>query len=140
MITRVIVVPVIKNERDEFLICKMPDNQGVFPGQWGLPGGGIEAGEQMIDALKREVREELGITLSSITPLSFRDDIQEKQFPDGHREKIYMIYLIFKCRTQDQSIHLNDEFEAFAWVTPENINNYELNPATRITFQQQEIL
>ena len=42
---RVIVVGVVQNIAGELLICKMPLGLGVFPGQWGLPGGGIEAGE-----------------------------------------------------------------------------------------------
>jgi nucleoside triphosphatase len=53
MRTRVIVVPIITNSLGELLVCKMHEHRGVFPGQWGLPGGGIEEGESMIDALHR---------------------------------------------------------------------------------------
>jgi len=44
---RVIVVGIVQNELGEYLICKMPKGRGVFPDQWGLPGGGIEEGEMM---------------------------------------------------------------------------------------------
>ena len=47
---RVIVVGIVQNELGEYLICKMPQGRGVFPGQWGLPGGGIEEGENELDA------------------------------------------------------------------------------------------
>ena len=43
---RVIVVGLIHNGRGEWLLCKMPAERGVFPGQWGLPGGGIEPGSR----------------------------------------------------------------------------------------------
>ncbi|MDI5349372.1 NUDIX domain-containing protein, partial [Salmonella enterica subsp. enterica serovar Kentucky] len=41
-----------------YLLCKMADNRGVFPGQWALSGGGVEPGERIEEALRREVREE----------------------------------------------------------------------------------
>jgi nucleoside triphosphatase len=137
---RIIVVPIIKNSQGELLLCKMPDHRGVFPGQWGLPGGGLEEGESMIDALHREVREELGITVTQVTPRSFRDDLQEKRYPDGRQETVYMVYLLFDCLTEDLTIQLSDEFEAYEWVRPEQINDYDLNAATTITFQEYGIL
>jgi len=137
MKTRIIVVPIITNTHDELLLCKMPTNRGVFPGQWGLPGGGVEPGEKVHDALHREIQEELGIPITRATPWSFRDDVQDKLYPDGHQDSVYMIYLIFECRTDAQTIHLNAEFEAYAWVRPEDLGNYNLNSATRMTFQQK---
>ena len=54
----VIVVPLVSNRDDQLLICRMPPDRGVYPGQWGLPGGGVEDGERLEDALRREIREE----------------------------------------------------------------------------------
>lgn len=66
---RIIVCPLIEND-NAFLLCKMAAHKGVFPGQWALSGGGVEPGEQIEQALRREVREELGaaLILDSITP------------------------------------------------------------------------
>ena len=60
---RVIVVGVIQNSKDEYLICRKPTSRGVFPGQWALPGGGIEPGEHMEAVLRREVNEDASINL-----------------------------------------------------------------------------
>jgi nucleoside triphosphatase len=139
MKTRTIVVPIIQNKNEEYLICKMPKNRGVFPDQWGLPGGGIEQGEQMYDALRREIREELGITVDNITPWTFRDDLKIKTYPGDRKEEIYMIYLIFDCSAKNTVLTLNDEFDEYAWVTAENLVNYNLNEATKITFKQRGI-
>ncbi len=66
---RTIVCPLIQNDGC-YLLCKMADNRGVFPGQWALSGGGVEPGERIEEALRREIREELGeqLILSDITP------------------------------------------------------------------------
>ncbi|WP_268629569.1 nucleoside triphosphatase NudI, partial [Escherichia coli] len=53
---RIIVCPLIEND-NAFLLCKMAAHKGVFPGQWALSGGGVEPGEQIEQALRREVRE-----------------------------------------------------------------------------------
>ena len=63
-----VAVGVIKNNLDQILIAKRPDDahQG---GLWEFPGGKVEAGETLTQALARELREELAIEVQSITPL-----------------------------------------------------------------------
>ncbi len=81
--TRVIVVPILVDGEGRILLCRMAAGRGVFPGQWALPGGGVEAGERIDTALRREAREELGIELASAEPLLFKDAVLEKTFADG---------------------------------------------------------
>lgn len=133
---RVIVAGVIKNERGEYLLCKKPDNLGVFAGQWGIPGGGIDDGERMNDALKREMREEVGLEIDEIVPMFFKDDVQDKLYKDGTKERIYMIYLVFVCLAASDRAKLNEEFEAYKWVGPKEVLGYDLNEPTRETFER----
>lgn len=138
---RTIVCPLIQNDGC-YLLCKMADNRGVFPGQWALSGGGVEPGERIEEALRREVREELGeqLILSEITPWTFRDDIRVKTYADGRQEEVYMIYLIFDCVSTNRDIRLNDEFQDYAWVKPEELALYDLNVATRHTLTLKGLL
>lgn len=138
---RIIVCPIIKNNGD-YLLCKMANDRGVFPGQWALSGGGMEPGETIEEALRREIREELGeeLQITEIAPWTFRDDIRVKTYPDGRKEEIYMLYLIFDCISANRQVTFNDEFQEIAWVSPNKIGLLDLNEATRMTFKQKGIL
>ncbi|WP_312402507.1 nucleoside triphosphatase NudI [Rhizobium sp.] len=138
---RIIVCPLIEND-GAYLLCKMPSDRGVFPGQWALSGGGMEPGEKIEEALRREIREELGegLRIAEVTPWTFRDDVRTKTYPDGSTEEIYMIYLIFDCRAENRDIAINDEFEDFAWVRPGEFKAYDLNAATRVTLAAKGFL
>jgi len=57
------VAVVVVNERQEVLLL---DHVLRPRSGWGFPGGFLDAGEQVLDALKREVREEIGIELENL--------------------------------------------------------------------------
>lgn len=63
-----VAVAVITNKQNQVLISLRPEkvHQG---GLWEFPGGKLEAGESVIDALKREISEELGIKVLNAQPL-----------------------------------------------------------------------
>ncbi len=58
---------VIFSEKGDILLGKRPEGK-PYPGYWEFPGGKIEAGESAMDALKRELKEEIGITPRNIHP------------------------------------------------------------------------
>ncbi len=138
---RTIVCPVIQNE-GEYLLCKMAADRGVFPNQWALSGGGMEPDETMEEALRREIREELGeaLIISEVKPWAFRDDVRVKTYADGTTEQIYMIYLIFDCVSANRDVTFNEEFQEIAWVKPEALADMDLNVATQETFRQKGLL
>jgi 8-oxo-dGTP diphosphatase len=50
-----------------FLLTSRPEGK-VYAGHWEFPGGKVEAGESIEAALRRELHEELGITIGSVQP------------------------------------------------------------------------
>ena len=94
---RTIVCPLIQND-GAYLLCKMADDRGVFPGQWAISGGGVEPGERIEEALRREIREELGeqLLLTEITPWTFSDDIRTKTYAD-----VIMMTAITGCQIEN---------------------------------------
>ena len=58
----------IRNADRQILIAKRPDDKHQG-GLWGFPGGKVEPGEPVIEALQRELHEELGIDVVACRPL-----------------------------------------------------------------------
>ena len=90
----------------------------------------------METALRRELREELGLEIQDIQPLFFTDGLYKKSFTDGSQRDIYMIFLVFSCTAIGEEVELNPEFSNYAWVHPSNLQYYDLNSATIETFQR----
>ena len=114
----------------------MSPDRGVFPGQWGLPGGGLESGERMEEALRRELREELNIEIEDVRPAFFKDRLHNKTFPDGSVRPVYMIFLLFHCWAIEGSLRLNEEFVEHRWVSEVEIGDLDLNDETEDTLER----
>lgn len=62
-----VAVGVLIDPQGRFLMSSRPDGK-VYAGYWEFPGGKLEAGETVEQALRRELHEELGITIGAAQP------------------------------------------------------------------------
>ena len=62
-----VAVGVLINPEGEFLLTSRPAGK-VYAGYWEFPGGKLEVGESVEQALARELHEELGITIGPVQP------------------------------------------------------------------------
>ena len=136
LLVRTIVVGLVWNREGRLLLCKMAPDRGVFPDEWGFPGGGMEPGERMDEALRRELREEIGIEVEDIRPAFFKDGTYEKSFPDGSRKPVYMIFLLLHCRAQQEQLTLNDEFVEYGWFAENELEGLAMNTETLDTLHR----
>lgn len=95
--------------------------------RWGVPGGKIEYGESIKEALCREYREETGLHLYDIRMGPLQEALNSPEF----HELTHFILLNFIARTHDETVHLNDEAQAYAWLEAEQALSYPLNTPTR---------
>jgi len=60
---------VIVRKGDKCLFCKRNADMSKFPGEWSIPGGSVEKGEEILHAAQREFYEETDYELE--TPINF---------------------------------------------------------------------
>ena len=74
---------------------------GPEPDCWDLPGGGLQAGEPMIQALKREIREETGLSNVHVKNLL---TIVEGFFPHWRGQLLHSLSIIYECSVEGEPI------------------------------------
>lgn len=90
-------------------------------GKWEFPGGKVGAGEGVLDALRRELREELGITVRHAAPLI--------QIPYDYEDRRVLLDV---CRVSDfDGKPEGREGQAVRWVSRSVLTQYEFPPANR---------
>ena len=102
----------------KFMICQRPEHKsrGLL---WEFVGGKVESGETKADALVRECREELDVTLS--VGDVFMDVVHE--YPD------ITVHLTLFCATVSEGEPKKLEHNDIKWITPAEISDYEFCPA-----------
>ncbi len=119
-VTRVAVVIIERNLAGayEVLFAQRPEGK-PYAGHWEFPGGKIEPGESITDAAIREIKEELGLQISSVEQFA----VERFSYPHAHVE------LNFVTSAQWSGEPRGLEGQAFAWQSPRNISVAPLLPA-----------
>ena len=99
------------------LVCQRRRND-TFSLQWEFPGGKVELGESPIDALERELREELGVA-ATIGNEVYRTRHHYGEIPT---ELSLIFYL---ASVEDHSLLENLAFERFEWADPSELLRYK---------------
>ncbi len=87
------VSAMLVDSQGHLLLQRRSDN-----GRWGLPGGSVEIGESVTDAIRREVREETGLETEVVRLVGVYSDptLQVVRYDDGN--VVHYISSFFLCR------------------------------------------
>lgn len=92
-------------------------------GRWSLPGGTVEAGETLEQALRREMREETALEVSVGPLLTVFDRIEREA---GALVYHYVI-VDYLCRRASGEARAGSDALEVAWAAPEELPRYELH-------------
>jgi len=120
-----IVGALIFNKENKIFLMKSPK----WKEKYIIPGGHIELGETIKQALKREIKEETNLEIFDIEFMTYREFIFGEEF----HEKKHFISLNFSCKTRDTKIILNEEGSGFVWASIDDALKLSLAKYTRNT-------
>ena len=136
---------IFSNDGKLFQGMKSPVLGGVYLDCWHLPGGGIDKGENAVQALIREIIEETGINLSPYK-IELIDDVgfgeSEKVLPStGEKVLCKMKFNVFRVVINDKTsaeigVALDDDLEKYEWVDLKDLGHRKLTPPSSELFKR----
>ena len=109
------VVAALIYRGDRLLICQRRA-EGSFPLKWEFPGGKVKRGEEYIGALRRELREELGIEMQSA-----REVFRHKHlYPNGTEVEL----IFFRVDDYREAV-VNRVFQQILWVEAQRLKELD---------------
>jgi len=108
---RLAVSAVIVRDGKFLVVCRArPPAEGLFT----LPGGRVKAGETLVQAVRREVREETGLTIEAHALAGYRDVITRS----GGGVESHFVVLTFAARWVAGEPRPNEEISEIRWIRP----------------------
>jgi 8-oxo-dGTP diphosphatase len=102
----------------QILLIQRSLKSGFDPGLWELPGGKINHGEDLVEALRREVQEEIGLVIEIGRP-----------FKTWHffKDPFWVTGVTFLCDYVSGNVRLSPEHAAHVWIEAGDFGKYPLS-------------
>ena len=114
---------IVTNENNEVLMVK------TYNAGWVFPGGQVEVGENVIDAVKREIMEEAGIDIEVGKVFCISSNTGKYPGYNGVKEIPTKIMLDFICRAKSGVPRPSDENSESAYIPKDEVLNLIQAPA-----------
>jgi ADP-ribose pyrophosphatase YjhB (NUDIX family) len=112
---------------DGMRILLVERGQAPLAGAWSLPGGIVEAGERLEDAVIREVLEETGLRVSPIGIAT----VFERIMPGaGGTCEYHYVVVDFYCSVQGGDLQAGSDSKQAAWWEIDKLEEFTLTPGT----------
>lgn len=114
-----VVGVIVENGKGELLLAKSPK----WKNKWSMPGGHVEPGEKIFDALVREGKEETGLKLKPIGLVCWGELISSTEYD----RKAHIVYLDFYCKVIGGKLKLDSrELTEWKWLKPKEALKQDL--------------
>jgi ADP-ribose pyrophosphatase YjhB (NUDIX family) len=93
-------------------------------GEWSLPGGLLELGESLQDAVRREIKEETSLEIEVGPVIETFDRVHRD---DQGKIRYHFVIVDFVCAWSDGEAVPGSDADGVAWVRAEEIDDYKVN-------------
>lgn len=135
MKTVLMAVAVVKSE-DKLLIRKMDPAKSPYKELWAIFGGRIDGEGSVQDLLNKELEARWGFTVRISEKLWWDEEIKVDH---DDKEKRF-VYIDAMCTIDAGEPRPGNENEVLEWVTPGNLEGYDLNPPTKTLLKRLDFL
>lgn len=126
-----IIVSILIKCKDKYLFIKQNKEGGAYQDGLHLVGGGLEDNETLEEAIKREVMEEVHISLEKVDPFDFDSDITMYK-----GEMTQLIFLRYMAEIQEFTGYPDSDAKEIVWLKKEEILNYKHNEPSMRFFRK----
>lgn len=91
-------------------------------GEWSIPGGTVELGEELAQAVRRELKEETGLNVEPLDILAVFDRIQRA----GRRIRYHFVIVDYLCRLKDGRLAPGSDVIDARWVRRHELTRFAL--------------
>lgn len=95
-------------------------------GEWSIPGGLVELGEELAEAARRELREETGLVVEPIEVIGVFDRILRGGGQKGSRVRYHFVIVDYACRLVGGKLRPGSDVVDARWVRPKDLPHYHL--------------
>ncbi len=127
------VPAIIRNSKGEILLGKRDKASFTYPNFWGLPGGLIEYGETVEEAIKRELKEELGVNSEFIKYGKPLMNLPTKEYPAQSLSVAVYCKIFGEPKPKDETSEVK-------WFKPKEIKDMKLAYNHKEILEEEGIL
>ena len=115
-------------KENKLLIVRRSKNEFFLPEYYEMPGGKVEFGESLEDALLREVKEETGLEIKVVKPYATFSYLSD----DGGRHTVDVQFIVEAVNEPD-NVKISSAHDEFKWIKKEEIDNYKISDQMKTT-------
>ena len=96
-------------------------------GLWSIPGGMLELGESLVQGIRREVREEVGLEVRVLEIVEVLDRVI---YDDDGKIEYHYVLVDYVCKPLSGTLRVADDADAAEWVNRRDVSSYEITKGT----------